>query len=286
MDILIGGAILGAIYSLVAVGLNLQYGVTRILNVAYGEFLMLGAYITYFSYTLFGVNPFLSLIISGSIIFALGILIQIGIFRRIIRVSKSAEELEFRSLLLCFGLSFAIQNVATVLWTANYRGYSPPLSGAVNIFGATFELNRIIIALISISVNLILYISLRRTKLGLTLRAIVDQPEGAQLIGINIHKFHALSFGLGVLLSAWTGTLVSMLYSLNPFMGTPYTMVALILIVIAGIGSFIGNIAGGFLLGYVSYITMRAVHSALTPVVMYVILILVLLIKPKGLFKR
>ena len=287
LDIIIGGAILGAVYSLVAVGLNLQYGVTRILNVAHGDFLMIGAYLAYFSFTLLHLNPFASIIIIGPFMFLIGFLVYTLILRRMVRSSKSGEELEFRSLLLCFGLAFVIQNLAMVLWTANYRGYEVPSLGMIDIFGVNFEMNRVIIALISIIINIFLYLFLRFTKLGVAMRATVDQPIGCQLVGVNIFNLCALSFSLGILLAAWAGTLISVLSpTINPFMGSPYTLVALVLVILAGIGSFKGNIAGGFVIGYLSYITMRVIHPALTLVVVYAVLILILLIKPKGLFAR
>ncbi len=287
LDIIIGGAILGAVYSLVAVGLNVQYGVTRILNVAHGEFLMIGAYLAFFCFTLFGMNPFASIIVVGPFMFLIGVLVYLLLLRGMVKSSRSGEELEFRSLLLCFGLYFVIQNLAIVLWTANYRGYEAFSLGMIDIFGVSFEINRIVIALISIIINVFLYLFLRFTKAGIAMRATVDQPEGAQLVGVNIFNIYAISFSLGILLAAWAGTLISVLYStINPFMGTPYTLIALVLVILAGIGSFKGNIAGGFVFGYLSYITMRVIHPALTLVIIYAALILILLIRPKGLFAR
>jgi branched-chain amino acid transport system permease protein len=287
LDILIGGAILGAVYSLIAVGLNLQYGVTRILNVAHGEFLMIGAYLAYFTFTIIGMNPFASIIIIGPFMFFIGFLVYTLLLRGMVKASKSGEELEFRSLLLCFGLSFVIQNVAVVLWTANYRGYEVPSLGTASILGVPFEVNRIVIALISIVINVLLWVFLRYTRAGVAMRATVEQPEGSQLVGINIYNICAMSFSLGILLAAWAGTLISVLSAtINPFMGAPYTLIALVLVILAGIGSFKGNIVGGFVFGYLSYITLRVIHPALTLVVVYGALILILLIRPKGLFAK
>ena len=185
LDIVIGGALLGAVYSLVAVGLNLAYGVTRILNVAHGDFLMIGAYLTYFSVTLIGLNPYTSILIVGPFMFLVGFLVYMLILRRVVKSSQSGEELEFRSLLLCFGLSFVIQNLAIVMWTANYRGYEVPSLGMVEVFGVSFEMNRVIIAAISVFINLLLYLFLRFTKAGIAMRATVDQPVGSQLVGMT-----------------------------------------------------------------------------------------------------
>jgi branched-chain amino acid transport system permease protein len=287
IDILIGGAILGSLYSLVSVGLNLQYGVTRILNVAHGDFLMIGAYLTFFIFTSMGFSPFGSIVIVGPFMFLIGYVVYTAIIRRVVKSSKAGEELEFRSLLLCFGLSFVVQNIATVMWTSNYRGYEAPALGVFSILGTQFEWNRILIAAISIAINLILFVFLKFTRFGVAMRATVDQPVGSQLCGINTVTVCALSFSLGILLAAWAGTLISVISAtINPYMGSPYTMIALVLVIMAGIGSFKGNIVSGFIIGYLSYITLRVIDPSLTTVVVYAVLIIVLLIKPKGLFAR
>ncbi|MEM2560472.1 MAG: branched-chain amino acid ABC transporter permease [Candidatus Bathyarchaeia archaeon] len=286
LDILIGGLILGALYSLISVGLNLQYGVMRILNVAHGDFLMLGAYVTYFCVTLFGLNPFTSLIVVGPLMFSASFMIYMITLRRIVRQARSSEEVELNSLLLSFGLSFVIQNFAMILWTANYRGYETSFLGIINILGASFEIYRILMATVSLTINIILYLFLKFTNVGLAMRAIVDNPEGAQLVGINPHNVYVLSFGIGTVLSAFAGSLISIYTAINPFMGYPYTIIALILIILAGIGSFKGNIVGGFIVGCLVYITLRLIHSALALVVVYAALILILLLRPRGLFAR
>jgi branched-chain amino acid transport system permease protein len=287
IDILISGAVLGALYALVSVGLNLQYGVTRILNVAHGDFLMLGAYLTYFLFIWTGMNPFSSIIIIGPLMFAVGFVVYTVILRRVVKTSASGEDLEFRSLLLCFGLSFVIQNLAMVMWTANYRGYQVPSLGTVEILGVEFEMTRILIALISVAINVALFLFLKYTRAGVAMRATVEQPVGSQIVGINTVAVCAISFSVGILLAAWAGSLISVISStINPFMGSPYTMIALVLVIMAGIGSFKGNLVAGFVIGYLSYITLRVIDPALTPVVLYAVLIIVLLVRPKGLFAR
>jgi len=283
--IFIGGAITGAIFSLIAVGLNLQYGVTRILNIAHGEFLILGAYVTYVFFTLYGVNPLVSLVISGPTVFVIGILIQVAVFRRLVYVSKSGEELEVRSLLACFGLMFIIQNVVATIFGPTPIGASY-LSVGVNILGEMFLLNMVVAAVISVIVSLVMYLLLRFTSIGLAMRATVEEPTGAQLVGINIFKIHAVSFGLGALLAALGGSVLVMIYSdMNPYTGPQYTFVALAVIVLGGMGSFFGSLVGGFLIGYVYYASMT-IDPLMTFAVVYACIIILLLIRPKGLFGR
>ncbi|MEM2465490.1 MAG: branched-chain amino acid ABC transporter permease [Candidatus Bathyarchaeia archaeon] len=284
-DLLIGGVILGLLYSLIGSGLNLQYGVTRILNVAHGDFLMVGAYITYFFFVFFGVDPLLSLVISGLIAFSLGLLIQLGVFRGLIGEAVSPGEVEVRSLLACFALSFMIQNIVSIIFKSDPKSYQYA-TGAVGILGTAFPINRIIVACISFLVNLAIYLFLRFTRVGIAMRAVVEEPIGARLTGINPAKIQMLSLSLGILLAAWAGTLASLLYSINPYMGSQYTLIAMTIIVVGGFGSFLGSIVGGIILGYVSYSVMRLFSSSLTFVAFYAILVIILLFKPKGLMKR
>jgi branched-chain amino acid transport system permease protein len=288
LDIIIRGGLLGAIYSLIAIGLNLEYGVTRILNIAHGEFLMVGAYVSWFFFTFFGVNPLVSLVISGPTVFVLGVLIQVIVFRRVVRVSASGEELEFRSLLACFGLMFIIQNV--VASTGRLAKWPPQIGTTylyetVNIFGERFQLNMIVAAVLSMIISVLMYILLRSTRLGLAMRATVEEPTGAQLVGINILKIHAVSFGLGALLSALAGSMLVMIYATNPFTGPQYTFIALAVIILGGMGSFGGSLLGGFFIGYVYYVTLT-MEPLLTMAVVYAFIIIMLIIRPKGLFGR
>lgn len=288
-DIILRGTINGAMFSLIAVGLNLQYGVTRILNIAHGEFLMLGAFTTAFLFQLYGVDPLVSLAISGPTVFVLGLLIYILAFRKLVHLSISAEELEFRSLLACFGLMFIIQNVILLLQTfypqLKYVGVRY-LDQTILIMGERLELNRIVATVMSIIISVLLYIMLRSTRTGLAVRATTQESTGAQIVGINIFKVHTVAFGLSVLLSALAGSLLSMIYTnLNPLTGPQYTFIALAVIVIGGMGSFIGSLLGGFLMGYVYYVCLKTDLQLTMPVV-YVFLIIMLLIKPKGLFGK
>lgn len=247
---------------------------------------MLGAYITYFCFTLFGIDPIISLLISGIITFILGILIYMGIFNRLFRKSKTVDELVFRGLIASFGLSFVIQNTAMLLWTSTPKGPVPYYRFPINIGGTMFAANRIIIAVATLIINAILYIFLSYTRFGLVMRATVEEPVGAQLVGANIFKVHLFSFALGTLLSALTGTFLCTLYPISPFIGPPYVTIALTVMLIGGVGSFVGSIAGGMLLGLSSYITMRVIHPSLTLVIVYAFLVIVLLVKPEGLFRR
>jgi len=285
ISVVFGGAILGAIFSLIAVGLNLQYGVSRILNIAVGDFLMVGAYVTFFFFSTYGVNPLVSLAISGPIVFGLGILLQLTVFRRIISGSKSTEELETRSLLACFALPFIIENVVGLIFGGNYIGASY-LNTSVDVLGAMLQLNMMVAAFMSIIISIVMYLVLRFSSIGLAMRAIAEEPTGAQLVGINNFKVHAVSFGIGALFSALAGSMLVMIYSnINPYIGPQYTCIALAVIIVGGMGSFIGSLIGGFLIGYAYYISL-VVNPLITLAVVYSFIVVVLIVRPKGFFGR
>lgn len=290
-DIVIRGAIDGALFALIAVGLNLQYGVTRILNVAHGEFLMLGAFITSVLFNLYGINPLVSLAISGCAVLAVGVLIYSLVFRRIIKQSRVPEELEVRSLLACFGLMLIISYTLSAIIRTNPKlkiSTTEFLRDPITILGVTIELNKIVAMVVAIAFNVLLYVLLRSTRIGLAMRAAAQEPTGAQLVGINVLKCHLISFGLSAFLGAVAGSLLSMVfYTLEPLSGGTYTFIALTVIVIGGTGSFIGSLVGGFIMGYINYIVLKMPQGGLLSItVVYMFLVVMLLVRPKGLFGR
>ncbi|PYO01965.1 MAG: branched-chain amino acid ABC transporter permease, partial [Candidatus Rokuibacteriota bacterium] len=247
LDVVLGGLIIGGIYALVALGLNLQYGLMRVLNVAHGEFLMLGAYVTYSLYTAWGMNPLLTLVVTGPLFFLVGTMLHRLLYRRVLAAGESPEVLESRSVLLSFGLLFVIQNVALLVWSADLKGYGY-LSTPLRVFGAIFPANRLVAAGVALGVSLGFYLYLRRSLTGKAIRALMQEPEGAQLVGIDLPRLHARCFGIGIAMSAITGSLVSMLFELTPFIGLPYTVTALVVIILGGLGNMLGSLVGGLLL--------------------------------------
>jgi branched-chain amino acid transport system permease protein len=232
-----------------------------------------------------GITPLVSLLISGPIVFVLGVLTQIVVFRRMVSQSKFAEELEARSLLACFGLMFIIENLVAVTFSTTTSLRAPYLDVPVNILGKTFALNMVVIAVVSIIISLIMYLLLRFTRIGLAMRATVEEPTGAQLVGVNTLKIHAVSFGLGALLAALAGSMLAMIYSITPFIGPQFTFIALAVIVLGGMGSFIGSLLGGFAVGYIYYFALM-IDPLIVFVVVYSFIIIMLMIRPKGFFGR
>lgn len=285
LELAASGLIIGGIYAVVAMGLNLQYGLMRIMNISHGEFLMLGAYFTWLAHTVFGINPVAFLPVVALILFLVGIAVYWLCFRRITRTSPSVEVIEARSLLVGFGLMYLVQNAAYLAWGADMRGYSF-MADAVEIGGARFAGNSLLVFGFAVAASLVLLGVLRWTLFGKAVRAMMQSPTGAQLVGIDTAVLHPLVFGAGLALAGVAGGLLSMLYEITPGMGEPYTVTALIVITLGGLGSAAGCLVGGLLLGLVEAFGMHFTSPSLKMLLSYGVFIGVLLARPKGLFAR
>jgi branched-chain amino acid transport system permease protein len=284
LEVMISGLLLGGIYALIAVGLSLQYGVARVLNIAHGEFIMLGAFITWTLYTIFGINPLASLAICGPVVFIIGFVLYRTLFTRLRNLSASPAAFEGSSMLACFGLLFIIQNIAILIWGADIKGYSY-LAVPINFGGAVFAANRLITLGFALVICVVFYLFLARTRLGKAIRAAAQDHSTAGLMGVNIDHVLALCFGFGAMMAGLGGTLLSMSYQIQPTMGLEYTMIALIVIVLGGLGSIPGSFIGGLLLGLVGSL-VTFIEPGLSLVAYYVIFMLLLLAKPTGILGR
>lgn len=284
LDIVIAGLLMGGIYALIAVGFSLQYGVARVLNVSHGEFIMLGAFITWMMYKVIGINPLVCLAISGPITLIIGFLLHRTLFTRLRTSSPSLAVFEGKSMLASFGLLFIIQNVAILIWGNAARGYTY-LDSSVNIGGAIFAANRLVTAFSAVVIGIAFYIFLARTRMGKAIRAAAQDPETAEIMGVNIDRVLALCFGLGALMAGFGGTLISMCYSVQPTMGFQYTIIAIIVVVLGGLGSIPGSFVGGFVLGLVGSIVSHW-QPALSLAAYYMLFIILLIVKPTGILGK
>ncbi len=285
LELAASGLITGGIYAVVALGLNLQYGLMRIMNISHGEFLMLGAYLTWLAHTVFGINPVAFLPVVAIVLFLTGLAVYRLCFRRITRTSPSVEIIEARSLLVGFGLMYLVQNAAYLIWGADLRGYSF-LADAVVIGDARFAGNSLLAFGFAVAASLAMLAVLRWTMLGKAIRAMMQSPAGAQLVGIDTAFLHPAVFGAGLALAGVAGALLSMVYEITPGMGEPYTVTALIVITLGGLGSAAGCLAGGLLLGLVEAFGMHFTSPSLKMLLSYAVFIAVLLARPRGLFAR
>ena len=285
LELAVTGLITGGLYAVVAIGLNLQYGLMRILNISHGEFLMMGAYLTWLGQSMLGVNPLVFLPAVALAMFAVGVVVYRLCFYRIVRTAPSVEVIEARSLLVGFGLLYLVQNLAYLIWGADLRGYSF-LAQPFEIAGARFNLNRVVVFGFAVGASLLLLAVLRFTLIGKAVRAMMQSPTGAQLVGIDTKVLHPVVFGAGLAMAGVAGALLSMIFEISPAMGEPYTVTALIVIVLGGLGSALGSLLGGFLLGLVETFGMHFTSPSLKMVLSYGVLIAVLLARPRGLFSR
>ena len=284
-ELVASGLITGGVYALVALGLNLQYGLMRILNIAHGEFLMVGAYLTWMVQTSLGISPLLMVPLSFAILMALGLAIHWLCFRRLTATSPNLDVFEARGLMVAFGLMFLVQNFVSWLWGGDLRGYDY-LTEPVKFGDAQFAGNKLLVFGLALAFAIAMIVLLRTTLLGKGVRALMQSPTGAQLVGINTRVLHPLMFGIGLGLSGVAGALLSMAYTISPSMGEPYTVTALIVITLGGFGSMGGALAGGLLLGVVEAIGMHYTNPSLKALMSYGVFIGVLLLRPEGLFAR
>jgi len=285
LERIVSGLITGGIYALVALGLNLQYGLMRILNIAHGEFLMLGAYLTWMVQTSFGFSPLLMIPVSFVVLMGLGLAIHWLCFRRLTATSPNIDIFEARGLMVAFGLMFLIQNLVSSIWGGELRGYDY-MAEPVVMGGAQFAGNKLLVFAMALIFSLGLMVLLRKTLLGKGVRALMQSQVGAQLVGINTRTLHPLMFGIGLGLSGLAGCLLSMAYTISPAMGEPFTVTALIVITLGGFGSMGGALAGGLMLGVIEAFGMHFTNPSLKALLSYVVFIGVLLLRPKGLFTK
>jgi branched-chain amino acid transport system permease protein len=284
-ELLASGLITGGIYALVGLGLNLQYGLMRILNIAHGEFLMLGAYATWMAHTLLGWSPLAVLPLAFAGLMLIGLVVHALTFRKLAAQAPNVDVFEARGLMVAFGLMFLVQNFASWAWGGDLRGYDY-LTTPVAVGGAQFAANKLVVFGLALVFALALMALLRFTMLGKGVRALMQSPTGAQLVGIDTKRLHPLMFGVGLGLSGVAGCLLSMAYTITPSMGEPYTVTALIVITLGGFGSMGGALAGGLLLGVIEGLGMHFTNPSLKSLLSYGVFIAVLLWKPNGLFAK
>ena len=282
--IVVSGLLNGGIYALIAMGLSLQYGVARVINIAHGEFIMFGAFLTWTLYVGFGINPLLSVVISAPLLLVVGFLIHRTLFTSLRNRSPSPAAFEGNSLLAAFGLYFVIQNIAILIWGGRPKAYYYLFTG-VKIFGVMFSVNNLIALAVAVGLGVAFYVFVTRSRMGRAIRAAAEDPATAGLMGVNINRVLPLCFGLGALMACVAGLLASMCYPISTSMGMKYTVIALIVVALGGLGSILGSFIGGFILGLVGSIVTHW-QPALSMAAYYAIFMLLLLVRPAGILGK
>jgi branched-chain amino acid transport system permease protein len=282
---LVLGLLIGGLYGLAAAGLSLVFGVLKVLNVAHGELIMLGGYGAFWLFALLGVDPFASLALVIPATLALGAILYWTLFSWVVRYH---EETRIKnSLLIGFGLALTLHALAVRLWTADERSVTTRYAGSViEIAGITVPLVRLASLALALALIGALHVLLARWRWGRAIRAAADDWEAALLSGIDVRRAYVLAFALGTALAGSAGVLVSVGYSVSPSIGLEWTLKALIVIVLAGLGSTFGTFAGGLVLGVAEAVSSTLFGGPYREVVGLVIFFVVLVARPQGLFAR
>jgi branched-chain amino acid transport system permease protein len=277
-QVIISGVLSGALYSMVALGLALIFGVMRVINIAHGPLLMLGSYVTFFLYSRLGMNPFLTVPVAMAVLFVVGMLLQRTLVFRVV------DAPELSSLLLTFGISIALVNVAQNLFTSDLRAVEY-ITGSWTVGGLALSKPRFIAFLFALAVTGGAFLFLKTTRLGKAIRATSQSREVALVCGIDVPRIHMLTFGLASALAAGGGALLAVIVAIQPEMGGVWTFKSFLVIVLGGAGNYPGALLGGLLLGLVEQLSSLFLTAQVNEAVAYVLLVLVLLIRPTGLLK-
>ena len=281
---LVNGINVGALYGLTAVGLSLTFGVMKILNVGHGEFLMVGGYLAFWLLRLFGVDPFLGLPLVAVALFLLGIISYKLFFATL---SSFPEEIKVKnSLLVGFGLFLVFPHIARLLWTGDERAITPFYSGdSFPILGVRFGYVPLAGLAVTVIVILGLHLFLTRTYFGKSVRGTSENWKAAKLMGINVNRTYMITFGIGTAIAGMGGILVGLTQSISPDVGMEWTLKALIVVVLAGIGSVGGAFFAGLILGVLEAVG-AIFMGPYTVALGLVIFLVILMFRPQGLFGK
>ncbi|MCL4876398.1 MAG: branched-chain amino acid ABC transporter permease [Anaerolineae bacterium] len=280
---LISGALVGALYGLAALGLSLVFGVLKVLNVAHGELLMLGGYASFWLFNLMDIDPYLSLVLVLPMMLLLGVVLHLGLFSQVVRYDE--EHRIKNSLLIGFGLTLILQTLAIRYFTADDRSIATTYStDAWEVADLRLPLVRLSGLVIGTVVVIGLRMFLRRTYWGKAIRATAEDWQTASLTGINIHQMYLITFALGAMLAGLAGMLVTLQYSVSPSIGLSWTLKALIVVVLAGLGNMPGTFAAGIILGLAEAGSALVFGSEYRELVGLVLFLVILSIRPQGLF--
>jgi branched-chain amino acid transport system permease protein len=246
---------------------------------------MVGAFLTFTLHTTTGISPLWFLPVVVVISFLAGLLLHQLVFKRLTATSKSLDQVEERSLIVGFGLMFILQNMASLIWGADLRGYDF-MSETVKYGGVIVTQNRLLVLFLALLASIGLILLLQRTLLGKAVRGMLQSPLGAWLVGIDTARLHPFVFALGVAMAGLAGSLLSMIYEVSPSIGESYTVMALIVITLGGLGSIAGSFAAALLLGLVESFGTHFTNPSLKMLLSYGIFVLILITRPKGLFAR
>jgi branched-chain amino acid transport system permease protein len=280
-QVLVGGVLLGGLYALMALGLALVWGVLNIVNLSHGALIMLGAYTSYFLFTAWHIDPFVTLPITAVVLFIVGYVIERGILNFVIRGPM------FNTLLITFGIEVVLTYLAQLAFSADFRAINPGYAGAnFAVAGITVPMVQVLVFAISLGLTIAMWLFLLHTRIGRGIRASAQNLVAARLYGVDPKRIYALTFGLGAALAGVTGGLYGTVSQINPYIGGPLTAKSFAIAIIGGLENPLGVIVGGLVLGIVESLTALYFGSTYRDVASFGVLLLVLILRPSGLLGR
>jgi branched-chain amino acid transport system permease protein len=281
LQTIVNGLLLGALYAIVGMGLAIVFGTMRIINFAHGQFVMVGMYITYTLFTAFGVDPYLSIIVSFAVCFLLGVLVYRFSIHHIMKAPEVSQ------ILLTAGIGMMLTNLAQMLYNTNQLTIDLSYSHHNLIIGG-IRLN--VAYLISFAIAAVvaagLFWFMMKTELGRAIRAISQNPASSALMGINVTRVTTIAFGSGIAVAGIAGTLLLPIHYVDPTVGDAFSLLAFVIVVLGGMGSILGSAIGGLLMGVVAQLASFYLGQSYADVLIYIAFLLVLLFKPSGLLGR
>jgi branched-chain amino acid transport system permease protein len=280
-QVLANGLMLGGLYACIAVGFSLVWGVLNVINLLHGSFIVLGAYVAFFAYALFGLHPFIAAPLAGALLFVLGYGLQGAIINRVVRAPV------LMTLTLTFGLDLFLNNAMLVAFKADYRKVvlDPPL-GSISLGPVFLPLDRVAVMALALILTLALYQLLRHSRIGRGIVAMRMDREAALLMGVDVMRMNAITFGIGAFMAGAAGSLLSIIYPISPLNSTLFLGKAFVICVLGGLGSIPGVVAGGFALGVVESFGALALGPEHALTAAFVVLIALLAFRPSGLIGR
>tara|TARA_B100001245_G_C22884487_1_gene425474 strand:+ start:1442 stop:2308 length:867 start_codon:yes stop_codon:yes gene_type:complete len=281
LQILLNGLLLGGLYALIAVGFSLVWGVLNVINILHGTFIVLGSYIAYFTHLYFGIHPFASVIISGSVLFCLGYVIQAGIINRVIAAPV------LMTLTLTFGLDLLLNNAMLIAFTADYRKLILTDSlGSYDLWGLILPLNRVAGVGLAALLTFGLYRLLRDSNIGRAIVSVRMDREAATLMGVRVNRINAVTFALGALMAGAAGSIFSIIYPISPINSGLFLGKAFVICILGGLGSVPGAMIGGIALGVIESYGALFFGPEHATTLAFVILIALLIFRPTGIMGR
>jgi branched-chain amino acid transport system permease protein len=281
-QVLINGVVLSANYALVALGITLIFGILGILNFAHGQMFMIGGFMVYYVYAIFGWPYLVALATAAVVVGLVGVAFELLFFRRVLRIAKREEN----SMLLAVGTALLLENIALFAFGEKQRGVPPLIGGVYRIGNAFLPAGRLLVLVLSIVLIVALLLFVQYTKPGRAMRALAQGREAALLMGVNVDRISALGFGIGAMLAGLAGGLLITISAVNAGIGTVTSIKAFIMIMIGGAGVVAGAILGAIVLGFAEAIGYALIPGSTTYLLIFVGLILFLIIRPQGIMGK